>query len=96
MGTGRDRRRAAHPAVERHYRLATMAYAFGQGDGYPALAEYDRPYRSIRDFESFVKFVRSQKVRVPGRFSNTNKSSGSRIIFPPVHKSAFDSQKFCQ
>ncbi|MFL6054044.1 MAG: bifunctional metallophosphatase/5'-nucleotidase [Actinoallomurus sp.] len=51
--------------LKRNYRLATMAYTFVQGDGYPALAEYHRPVRQPRDFENFVKFVRTRKVLTP-------------------------------
>lgn len=51
--------------LKRNYRLATMAYTFVQGDGYPALAEYHRPVRQPRDFENFVKFVRTREVLTP-------------------------------
>jgi 5'-nucleotidase len=48
--------------ITKKYRLATMAYTFVQGDGYSALAEYSKPVRHVRDYESFVKFIGTHEV----------------------------------
>lgn len=69
------------------YRLATMAYTFVQGDGYGALAEYARPVRQIRDFESFVEYVRAQKALTPGpldRVTVRNAGLSARAVEVPA------------
>jgi 5'-nucleotidase len=73
--------------LKRNYRLATMAYTFVQGDGYPALAEYQRPVRQPRDFENFVKFVRTRKVLTPApldRVSAKNTGMAAHAVEVPA------------
>ncbi|MET9882213.1 bifunctional metallophosphatase/5'-nucleotidase [Streptomyces sp. NPDC006430] len=51
--------------LARSYRLAAPSYTFLAHDGYPALTGFREPYRHQRDFESFIAFVREQRVLTP-------------------------------
>ncbi|WP_055489414.1 bifunctional UDP-sugar hydrolase/5'-nucleotidase [Streptomyces sp. TP-A0356] len=51
--------------VSRRYRLAATAYTLLGADGFAAFAGFTAPVRHVRDFESFVAFVRAHKVLSP-------------------------------
>ncbi|MFA7762477.1 bifunctional metallophosphatase/5'-nucleotidase [Streptomyces sp. NRRL S-448] len=75
----------------RSYRLAAPSYTLLASDGYPALSEFQEPYRHQRDFESFVAYVRETAVLTPqprGRVTAANASSAAAdvgaVVDPPV------------
>ncbi|MEU5090003.1 bifunctional metallophosphatase/5'-nucleotidase [Streptomyces sp. NPDC021356] len=51
--------------LSRRYRLAATAYTLLGADGFTAFAGFREPVRHVRDFESFVAFVRRHKVIAP-------------------------------
>jgi 5'-nucleotidase len=63
--------------LTRKYRLATVAYTWIGDNGYPALLSYAKPVRYIRDFESFVRFVRAQQVLSPAPLNRLTSRSAS-------------------
>ncbi|MFF1777747.1 bifunctional metallophosphatase/5'-nucleotidase [Streptomyces virginiae] len=75
----------------RRYRLAAPSYTLLASDGYPALSEFEEPYRHQRDFESFVAYVRETAVLSPqprGRVTAAAASSTAgevgTVVDPPV------------
>ncbi|MGN5386815.1 bifunctional metallophosphatase/5'-nucleotidase [Streptomyces sp. JL7001] len=75
----------------RRYRLAAPSYTFLASDGYPALSEFQEPYRHQRDFESFVAYVRETAVLAPQpreRVTAANTSSVAAdvgaVVDPPL------------
>ncbi|MFI5806139.1 bifunctional metallophosphatase/5'-nucleotidase [Streptomyces sp. NPDC051561] len=77
--------------LDRSYRVAGASYTFLGMDGYPALVNYRKPYRHQRDFESFITFVRGQRLLTPSALDRvTAKNALARgtgageVTDPPV------------
>ncbi|UQW99541.1 bifunctional metallophosphatase/5'-nucleotidase [Streptomyces sp. RerS4] len=73
------------------YRLAALSYTFLGLDGYPALTDFEEPYRHQRDYESFIAYVRETEVLTPaplGRVAvrDTAQAAGEHgtVVDPPL------------
>jgi 5'-nucleotidase len=63
--------------VSRNYRLATTAYTFLGADGYGALGGYTAPFRHIRDFEGWIRYVREHPELSPSQLDRVTDKSGA-------------------
>lgn len=61
--------------VTKNYRLATTAYTFLGADGYSALTTFSAPYRHIRDFEGWIKYVRAHPELSPSQLDRVTQKS---------------------